>query len=104
MFKAGGVVSVMCLVAVSTLGADQFARGEQRLKPFRSPEISIDYPDNWDAMTIPPTIAAFVNGPERSFTIEREQLEFSQGYDEIFAAHERTLVSMLYPDASAITQ
>lgn len=94
-------VTVVCVLAVATLSAEQF-RGDQRFKRFPSSELLIDYPDNWDIMQIPPTIAAFVDNAELSFTVERELLQFMQVYDEIFAGHERDLVSILYPDASGI--
>jgi hypothetical protein len=95
------LLTLVCLlvISISTVGE---LRARQDVRRFQSSDVQIEYPDGWDQMAVPPTLVAFIDGPELSFTVTRTRFEFSQNFDKIFIEEEVRLISELYRDATGI--
>lgn len=94
-------VTIVCLLAVSASNARELGEA-QDVRRFESPDVQIDYPSGWEQTAVPPTLIAFIEDPELSFTVSRTMFEFSQKFDKIFVEEEQRLLSELYPDATRI--
>lgn len=106
MLPSRRAVLVLCLLpvigGVEGLGTSVSAR--QKFQKFASADVTFDYPDNWEQMTLPPpTRAAFRRNAELSFVVNRAAVDYPEEFNEAFAALEVKSVPDDFPGATAIT-
>ena len=104
MLTTRRAVIVSCLLCSTRLGAEQgFFRGEPKYRRFTGAGVSLDYPEDWQQMTVPPPIVAlFTKGQETSFTVNRDSVDFPQVFNQDFAAYEAKAIPQEYPGATSI--
>jgi hypothetical protein len=99
MFRTHCTAIAFSLLLLAPLSA------QQRYSQFNSADIKVPYPDGWDRTVLSAEFrAAFIEGPERSFVVNRIQVSFPVKFNEAFAEIEERSVRDDFPGATQLTK